>query len=216
MPDVILKNLPFLLHGLWLTVELSAWSIVLGTLLGLLVGTIRFVRVPVLNVLAAIYVEFIRGTPLLVVLFITYFALPALFGYRTTAYRAAIFGFVLFIAAYLAEDFRAGLRTVRPTLIQAGLATGLTRWQVLRHIILPQAIRRVLPSLFNQYVRLIKFTSVASVIGVTELTGAGLLINARDFHPVKILATIAIVYLVVCSALSLAGRALYAQFGVRT
>ena len=216
MPDVLLKNLPFLLHGLWLTVELSAWSIVLGTLLGLLVGTIRFVRVPVLNVLAAIYVEFIRGTPLLVVLFITYFALPALFGYRTTAYRAAIFGFVLFIAAYLAEDFRAGLRAVRPTLIQAGLATGLTRWQVLRHIILPQAIRRVLPSLFNQYVRLIKFTSVASVIGVTELTGAGLLINARDFHPVKILATIAIVYLVVCSALSLAGRALYAQFGVRT
>lgn len=216
MPDVILKNLPFLLHGLWLTVELSAWSIVLGTLLGLLVGTIRFVRVPVLNVLAAIYVEFIRGTPLLVVLFITYFALPALFGYRTTAYRAAIFGFVLFIAAYLAEDFRAGLRAVRPTLIQAGLATGLTRWQVLRHIILPQAVRRVLPSLFNQYVRLIKFTSVASVIGVTELTGAGLLINARDFHPVKILATIAIVYLVVCSALSLAGRALYAQFGVRT
>ena len=216
MPDVILKNLPFLLHGLWLTVELSVWSIVLGTLLGLLVGTIRFVRVPVLNVLAAIYVEFIRGTPLLVVLFITYFALPALFGYRTTAYRAAIFGFVLFIAAYLAEDFRAGLRAVRPTLIQAGLATGLTRWQVLRHIILPQAIRRVLPSLFNQYVRLIKFTSVASVIGVTELTGAGLLINARDFHPVTILATIAIVYLVVCSALSLAGRALYAQFGVRT
>ena len=216
MPDVILKNLPFLLHGLWLTVELSAWSIVLGTLLGLLVGTIRFVRVPVLNVLAAIYVEFIRSTPLLVVLFITYSALPALFGYRTTAYRAAIFGFVLFIAAYLAEDFRAGLRAVRPTLIQAGLATGLTRWQVLRHIILPQAIRRVLPSLFNQYVRLIKFTSVASVIGVTELTGAGLLINARDFHPVKILATIAIVYLVVCSALSLAGRALYAQFGVRT
>ena len=216
MPDVILKNLPFLLHGLWLTVELSVWSIVLGTLLGLLVGTIRFVRVPVLNVLGAIYVEFIRGTPLLVVLFITYFALPALFGYRTTAYRAANFGFVLFIAAYLAEDFRAGLRAVRPTLIQAGLATGLTRWQVLRHIILPQAVRRVLPSLFNQYVRLIKFTSVASVIGVTELTGAGLLINARDFHPVTILATIAIVYLVVCSALSLAGRALYAQFGVRT
>ena len=216
MPDVILKNLPFLLHGLWLTVELSAWSIVLGTLLGLLVGTIRFVRVPVLNVLAAIYVEFIRGTPLLVVLFITYFALPALFGYRTTAYRAAVFGFVLFIAAYLAEDFRAGLRAVRPTLIQAGLATGLTRWQVLRHIILPQAIRRVLPSLFNQYVRLVKFTSVASVIGVTELTGAGLLVNARDFHPVTILAAIAIVYLVVCSALSVAGRALYAQFGVRT
>jgi len=86
MPDVIIKNLPFLLHGLWLTVDLSVWSIVLGTLLGLAVGTVRFVRVPVLNTLAAVYVEFIRGTPLLVVLFISYFALPALFGYRTTAY----------------------------------------------------------------------------------------------------------------------------------
>jgi His/Glu/Gln/Arg/opine family amino acid ABC transporter permease subunit len=216
MPDVILKNLPFLLHGLTLTLDLSVWSIMFGTLLGLVVGTVRFVRLPLLNTLALVYVEFIRGTPLLVVLFITYFALPALLGYRTTGYRAAIFGFVLFIGAYLAEDFRSGLRAVRPTLIQAGLATGLTRWQVLRLIILPQAIRRVLPSLFNQYVRLIKFTSVASVIGVTELTGAGLLVNAREFHPVTILAAIAIVYLVVCSALSLAGRALYAHFAVRT
>jgi His/Glu/Gln/Arg/opine family amino acid ABC transporter permease subunit len=216
MPDVILKNLPFLLHGLWMTLDLSVWSIALGTLLGLFVGIVRFVRLPILNTLALVYVEFIRGTPLLVVLFITYFALPALFGYRTTAYRAAIFGFVLFIGAYLAEDFRAGLRAIRPTLIQAALATGLTRWQVLQHIILPQAVRRVLPSLFNQYVRLVKFTSVASVIGVTELTGAGLLVNAREFHPVTILATIAIVYLVLCSALSLAGRALYAHLAVRT
>jgi len=216
MPDVILKNLPFLLQGLWLTLTLSVWSIALGTALGLVVGTVRFVRLPVLNAAALVYVEFIRGTPLLVVLFITYFALPALFGYHTTAYRAAVLGFVLFIGAYLAEDFRSGLRAVRPTLIQAGLATGLTRWQVLRFIILPQAIRRVLPSLFNQYVRLIKFTSVASVIGVTELTGAGLLVNAREFQPVTILASIAVVYLVVCMLLSLAGRALYARFAVRT
>jgi His/Glu/Gln/Arg/opine family amino acid ABC transporter permease subunit len=130
MPDVIVKNLPFLLHGLTLTLDLSVWSIMLGTLLGLVVGTVRFVRLPLLNTLALVYVEFVRGTPLLVVLFITYFALPALLGYRTTGYRAAIFGFVLFIGAYLAEDFRSGLRAVRPTLIQAGLATGLTRWQV--------------------------------------------------------------------------------------
>jgi len=216
MPDVILKNLPFLLHGLWMTLNLSVWSIVLGTLLGLVVGLVRFVRLPVLNTLALVYIEFIRGTPLLVVLFITYFALPALFDYHTTAYRAAIFGFVMFIGAYLAEDFRSGLRAIRPTLIQAGLATGLTRWQVLRYIILPQAVRRVVPSLFNQYVRLVKFTSVASVIGVTELTGAGLLVNAREFHPVTILATLAIVYLLLCSVLSLAGRTLYARFAVRT
>jgi His/Glu/Gln/Arg/opine family amino acid ABC transporter permease subunit len=216
MPDVILKNLPFLLHGLWVTIDLSIWTIVFGTILGLAVGIVRFVRVPVLNTVALLYVEFIRGTPLLVVLFIAYFALPALLGYHTTAYRAAILGFVLFTGAYLAEDFRSGLRAVRPTLIQAGLATGLTRWQVLRLIIVPQAIRRVVPSLFNQYVRLVKFTSVASVIGVTEMTGAGLLVNAREFHPVTILATIALVYLVMCFLLSLAGRALHARFAVRT
>jgi His/Glu/Gln/Arg/opine family amino acid ABC transporter permease subunit len=216
MPDVILKNLPFLLHGLWVTVELSVWSIVLGTVVGLAVGTVRFVRVPVLNAICFLYVEFIRGTPLLVVLLITYFAFPALFGYRATAYGAAILGFILFIGAYLAEDFRSGLRAVRPSLIQAALATGLTRWQVLRLIVVPQAVRRVVPSLFNQYVRLIKFTSVASVIGVTEMTGAGLLVNAREFRPATILATIALVYLLLCVLLSFLGRALYARFAVRT
>jgi His/Glu/Gln/Arg/opine family amino acid ABC transporter permease subunit len=216
MPDVIVRNLPFLLHGLWTTVELSVWTIVGGTLLGAALGILRFVRVPLLGTLSMLFVEFIRGTPLLVVLLITYFALPALFGYKTTAYNAALLGFILFIGAYIAEDFRSGLRSIRPTLIQAGLATGLTRWQVLRFIIAPQAIRIVIPPLFNQYVRLLKFTSVASIIGVTELTGAALLVNAREFHPVTLLSTVAITYLVLCYVLSLLGRVLYAQLAVRT
>ncbi len=216
MPDVILQNLPFLLHGLWTTIDLSLWTILGGTLLGAALGTIRFVRAPVLGTLSMLFIEFIRGTPLLVVLLITYFALPALLGYRTTAYKAALLGFVLFIGAYLAEDFRSGLRSVRPSLIQAALATGLNRWQVLRLIVAPQAMRSVIPSVFNQYVRLLKFTSVASIIGVTELTGAALLVNARQFHPIAILTTIAITYLVLCYGLSLVGRALYAHFGVKT
>ncbi len=216
MPDVIIQNLPYLLRGLWTTIDLSLWTILGGTILGLVVGTIRFVRIPVLGTLCMLFIEFIRGTPLLVVLLITYFALPALLGYHTTAYKAALVGFVLFIGAYLAEDFRSGLRSVRPSLIQAGLATGLNRWQVLRFIVVPQAIRSVTPAVFNQYVRLVKFTSVASIIGVTELTGAGLLVNARQFHPVTILATIAVTYFVLCYALSLIGRALYARFAVKT
>ncbi|MFA6267340.1 MAG: amino acid ABC transporter permease [Pseudolabrys sp.] len=216
MPDVILKNLPFLLKGLWTTVELTLWTIIFGTILGAVLGTARFVRIPVLGVLSTVFVEFIRGTPLLVVLLMTYFALPALLGYKASAYGAALLGFVLFIGAYIAEDFRSGLRSVRPSLIQAALATGLTRWQVLRFIIVPQAIRSTIPSVFNQYVRLLKFTSVASIIGVTELTGAALLVNARDFHPVTLLATVAVTYLVLCYALSLVGRALYARLVVKT
>jgi His/Glu/Gln/Arg/opine family amino acid ABC transporter permease subunit len=215
MLEVIVQNLPFLLQGLWTTIDLSLWSILGGTALGILLATIRFVRVPVLGTLCMLFIEFIRGTPLLVVLLITYFALPALFGYKTTAYSAALLGFVLFIGAYLAEDFRAGLRSVRPSLIQAGLATGLNRWQVLRFIIAPQAVRSVIPPVFNQYIRLIKFTSVASIIGVTDLTGAALLVNARQFYPITILTTIALTYFVLCYVLSLIGRALYTHYAVK-
>ncbi|MGB7259212.1 MAG: amino acid ABC transporter permease [Pseudolabrys sp.] len=215
MPDVIVKNLPFLLHGLLLTVELSLWTIIGGTILGLIVGTLRYLRIPLLSQLAVVYIEFIRGTPLLVVLFMTYFGFPALFGYKTDAYHAALSGFILFIGAYLAEDFRSGLRSVGAGMVQAALATGLTRWQVVRLIVLPQAIRRVIPALFNQYVRLFKFTSVASVIGVTELTGAALLVNARDFHPGIIIVALALTYLVLCYGLSVIGRLLYARFAVK-
>ena len=216
MPEVIAQNLPFLLEGLLATTQLAAIGIVGGTLLGLLLGTIRHVQIPVLSRLATVYIEVLRGIPLLIVLFICFFALPALLGYRTTAFGAAALGFVVFIAAYLAEDFRSGLRSVRPALAQAGLASGLTPIQVFRLIVLPQAIRRVIPTFFNQYVRLFKFTSVASVIGVREITGSSLLVNAREFQPVVILATVALSYLVICSAISLVGRILYARLAVRT
>jgi His/Glu/Gln/Arg/opine family amino acid ABC transporter permease subunit len=215
MPEVIVRNLPFLLDGLRITAELAVLTALGGTLLGLAIGIVRYLRIPVLGRLCGFYVALIQGTPLLVVLFICYFAIPALLSYQTTAYRAALLGFILFIAAYLAEDFRAGLNSVRPSLINAGLATGLTRWQVLRLVVLPQAVRRVIPTLFNQYVRLFKFTSVASVIGVTEFTGRALLVNGREFAPVTILLAVAFTYLVLCFAISLAGRLLFSRLAVR-
>jgi His/Glu/Gln/Arg/opine family amino acid ABC transporter permease subunit len=216
MPDVILKNLPFLLSGLRLTVEIAFWSILGGTILGLAIGIVRYLRTPVLAQLFALYVGFVRGTPLLVMVFICYFGLPALLAYKTSAYAAAIVGFILFIAAYLAEDIRAGLRSVRPGLVQAALATGLTRLQVVRLIVVPIAVRNVIPTLFNQYVRLFKFTSVASVIGVNELTGSAMLVNGREFAPITIIGFIALTYLVLCLAISSVGRALYARLAVKT
>jgi len=216
MPDVILKNLPFLLTGLRLTVEIAFWSILGGTILGLAIGIVRYLRTPVLAQLFALYVGFVRGTPLLVMVFICYFGLPALLAYKTSAYAAAIVGFILFIAAYLAEDIRAGLRSVRPGLVQAALATGLTRLQVVRLVVVPIAVRNVIPTLFNQYVRLFKFTSVASVIGVNELTGSAMLVNGREFAPITIIGFIALTYLVLCLAISSVGRALYARLAVKT
>jgi His/Glu/Gln/Arg/opine family amino acid ABC transporter permease subunit len=214
MPEVIIKNLPFMLQGLLTSLEISAMVAVGGTLVGLIVAIVLYSRVPLLSMIARIYVEFIRGTPLLVVLFIAFFGLPALFGYQTTAYKATIVAFILFIGAYLAEDIRGGLLTVNPTLTQAALATGLTRGQALRFFVVPLAVRRIIPTLFNQYVRLFKFTSVASVIGVSEFTGNAMLVNAREFQPVTILVFVALTYLVICLILSGIGRWLHARLTV--
>jgi His/Glu/Gln/Arg/opine family amino acid ABC transporter permease subunit len=214
MPEVIVKNLPFMLRGLLTSLQISATVALGGTLLGLAVAIVLYSRVPLLSAVARVYIEFIRGTPLLVVLFIAFFGLPALFGYQTTAYEASIVAFILFIGAYLAEDIRAGLLTVKPTLSQAALATGLTRGQALRFVVVPLAVRRIIPTLFNQYVRLFKFTSLASVIGVSEFTGNAMLINAREFQPVTILAFVALTYLVICLILSGIGRWLHARLSV--
>jgi His/Glu/Gln/Arg/opine family amino acid ABC transporter permease subunit len=216
MPEVILVNLPFLLAGLRLTAEIALLSIAGGTALGLVIGIVRHLRIPVLAQVFEAYIVFVRGTPLLVVLFICYFALPALLGYKISAYWAATLGFVLFIGAYLAEDVRTGLRSVPQGLVQAALATGLTRAKVMRLIVVPIALRNVIPNLFNQYVRLFKFTSVSSVIGVNEFTGSAMLVNGREFAPITIIGFIALTYLVLCFAISAIGRLLYARLAVRS
>jgi His/Glu/Gln/Arg/opine family amino acid ABC transporter permease subunit len=199
-----------------MTAELALVSAAGGTVLGLAVATARHLRVPLLSPMLRVYIELVRGTPLLVVLFICYFAIPALLGYRATAFGAACLGFILFIGAYIAEDIRAGLASVPQGIVDAGLASGLRPIQVLRLIVLPQGLRRVIPVLFSQYVRLFKFTSVASVIGVREMTGGAMLINAREFAPITILIAIAASYLVICSAISLGGRLLYQRLAVQS
>jgi His/Glu/Gln/Arg/opine family amino acid ABC transporter permease subunit len=216
MHDVILANRDFLAAGLLATLQISAVSIVLGTLLGASVALLRYMRIPFAARLCALYTGLIQGAPLLVVLLFCYFALPALFGYKTTAYWATVLSFSIFIGAYLAEDIRAGLQSVSPKLIQAALASGLSRPQVLRLVVLPIGVRSVIPPMIGQYVRLIKFTSVASIISVQELTGNALLVNARVFEPATILTFVAIVYLLVCQAVSLFGRWLDARFAIRT
>lgn len=214
--QVITGNLPFLLRGLGVTLQTAALVILGGSLLGIATGILRTSPIRVARGLAATYIEIIRGTPLLVVLFVVYFALPPVLRYKFSAYQAAVLGFILFIAAYIAEDYRSGLAAVPRGHIEAGLASGLTRLQVLWHIVLPQAIRRMIPTLFNQFVRLLKFTSVASVIGVMELTGTALAINARVFRPFEIILTLATTYFAVCYLLSLVGRWLNVRYAIHS
>jgi His/Glu/Gln/Arg/opine family amino acid ABC transporter permease subunit len=212
--EVVWNNLPYLLQGLAVTLKTAGLVIIGGTLLGIGLGIARNAKSRFLRLPAAIYIEFIRGTPLLVVLFIVYFAIPALTGHRFTAYEASVIGFIAFIMAYIAEDYRSGLTSVPRGLSEAGLASGLTPTQVLFLIVLPLAVRRMIPTLFGQFVRLLKFTSVASVIGVTELTGAALTVNAREFHPIEIILFLGVAYFLLCTLLSSLGRWLNRRYAV--
>ena len=215
MPDVVLRNLPFLLGGLGNTLAIAAVTALAGTALALVLAATRQGGVPVLAPLCAVYIGLIQGTPLLVVLLFCYVALPALFGYRTGGTAACTLGFTLFLAAYCAEDMRAGMRAVPLALKEAGAALGLSRLQVARLITVPIAARAALPPIIGQYVRMVKYTSVASVIGVPEITGRALLLNARIFQPLPILAITAVAYFAICLTLSLAARRMQARFPVR-
>ncbi|MGD8211669.1 MAG: amino acid ABC transporter permease [Desulfobacterales bacterium] len=208
----IWDNLPYLLKGLFLTLKMSLIIIIVGAFFGILIGIMRNSKSKALKMLALIYIEIIRGTPLLVVLFVVYFGVPLLIGKNLSAAIAAIIGFIIFIGAYIAEDVRSGLNSIPKGQLEAGFASGLNNRQVLFCIILPQAIRRMIPTFFNQFVRLTKFTSVASIIGVIELTGATNIINAREFIPIEIYTTLAIVYFMVCYSLSCIGRFLNKSF----
>jgi len=213
---VIPRNLPYLLGGLGVTLDTALLVILGGTAFGLGLGILRTGRPGAVRLLAAGYIEIIRGTPLLVVLFFVYFGLPPVIGYRLSAYEAAVIGFILFIGAYIAEDYRSGLGAVPQQQREGALALGLTPRQAMRHVVLPQAVRQMIPALFNQFVRLVKFTSVAAVIGVTELTGAALAVNAREFQPVPIITTLAASYFVLCALLSLVGRWLNRRYAIQT
>jgi len=214
--QIICENFPYLFQGLLLTLKISILVICGGAIFGILLGVLRSSPIRLLRWLSIIYIEYIRGTPLLVVLFVVYFGLPPITGIRFPAYQAVIIGFIIFISAYIAEDVRSGLNSVPKGQIEAGLACGLHPAQVLLHIVLPQAIRRMIPTFFNQFVRLTKFTSVASIIGVIELTGAAGIINAREFIPLETYSIVALTYFVLCYSLSMLGRYLNRRLAIKT
>jgi len=142
----------------------------------------------------------------LIVLLVCYVAVPGAIGIRASAQAASVVGFSLFLATYCAEDMRAGRLAV--PLIEAAQALGLARGPVFRRVVLPLAARVALPALIGQYVRMLRYTSVASVIGVADLTGTALLVNARIFQPVKLIGGTAAVYFLLYLSLSMTGRAL--------
>lgn len=200
--ELIEKALPILLLGAGVTIEITAVSVFIGFCIGLFVGIARICKVKVLRILAAIYADCIRGTPLLVQIFLIYFALPILTGQRVEPFVAAVAACGINSGAYVSEIFRAGIQAIDVGQMEAGRSLGLSWWQTMYYVILPQAVRNILPPLGNEFIAMLKDSSLISVIGFEELTRRGQLIIAQTYGSFEIWSTVAILYLIMTLAIS--------------
>jgi len=176
------------------TLRLAVPAIVLGFILGILVGLARLSRRRWLNLPATIYVEVFRGVPLVMVIFWFWFIVPTLAGKALPEYSVALTAFIVFEAAYLAEIVRAGIQSVPRGQVEAATATGLTGARTMCHVVLPQALRNMIPALVTQFIVLLKDTSLASIIGYVDLTKAAQIVNNREIRPFELYLFIAVIY----------------------
>lgn len=200
--DLMINSLPLLIVGAGITVQITAISVGLGLVIGMFVGIARICHVKVLRALAAVYIDFLRGTPLLVQIFLIYFALPMVVGQRVDPFIAAITACGINSGAYIAEIFRAGIQAIDEGQMEAGRSLGMTWVQTMRYIIVPQAFKNIVPPLGNEFIALLKDSSLVSVIGFEELTRRGQLIIARTYGSLEIWITVALIYLVMTLTIS--------------
>jgi His/Glu/Gln/Arg/opine family amino acid ABC transporter permease subunit len=198
---LIVESIPFLVKGAVYTVQVSVLAIVFGLVLGWMLGLVAVSGVRWLRAIAWCYVQFIRGTPLLVQIFLIYFGLPAL-GINIPAYWSGVIALGLNSAGFQAEIVRAGIESIDRGQAEAARSIGMSGVQTLLFILVPQTIRRVIPPLTNELITLTKSSSLLSAIAVLELTHAGQAIIARTFAPFEIYAAVAVFYLILIAALS--------------
>ena len=200
--EIITSSLPLLLAGAGITIEITVLSVGFGLLIGTIIGVCRICNSKLLRSLAAIYVDFIRGTPLLVQIFLVYFALPVIIGTRVEPFIAAIAACSINSGAYVAEIFRGGIQSIDLGQMEAGRSLGLTWLQTMRFVILPQAFKRIIPPLGNEFIAMLKDSSLVSVIGFEELTRRGQLIFARTYASFEIWLAVAFIYLIMTFTIS--------------
>ena len=194
--SLISNSIPLLIKGAGVTLEITALAVGFGLLVGLCLGLGQLSKSRILRWPCKIYVDVIRGTPLLVQIFIIYSALPNIIGHRIDPFVAAVTACSLNSGAYVAEIFRAGIQSISLDQMRAGLSLGMTTAQTMRYIILPQAIKRIIPPLGNEFIAMLKDSSLVSVIGFEELTRSGQLIIAETYATMEIWTVVAILYLV--------------------
>ncbi len=199
--QLIQESIPTLLQGLLVTIEISSIGCLIGFSLGTLLAVIGASNIPLLNFFVTIYITIIRGTPMLIQIFFAFYLLPQL-GITLPPIWAAIIAIGLNSAAYISQVIKSGIASVSKGQIEAAQVLGFSKIQTARYIILPQAIRVVLPALGNEFITLIKDSSLASIIGVAELTRQGQFIISRTLDVATIFSAVAFLYLVLTSLVS--------------
>ena len=190
------------------TLRLAIPAILLGFVLGIFIGLARLSGTRWIRVPATVYVEFFRGVPLVMVIFWIWFIIPQLLRLPIPEYGVALTAFVIFEAAYFGEIVRAGVQSVPRGQVEAATALGLTSTKTMTWVVLPQALRNMVPSLVTQMIVLFKDTSLASIIGYVDLTKAAQIVNNREIKPFELYLFIALVYWLCTYSMSVMARRL--------
>jgi polar amino acid transport system substrate-binding protein len=202
--EILSENRDALLNGAFVTLELALLSFAAGLIVGIVLGIAASSPNPVLRVIVKLYVNIIRGIPLLVLAFFIFFGLPQLTGSAMSEFNAGVLALALNAGAYLTEIVRGGIQAVPKGQSEASVALGMPYFQTMFKVILPQAIRIMIPSFINQFVISLKDTTIISAIGLTELLLAGRKIVGRTFESFQVYFIIALIYLVIITALTYA------------
>ena len=199
---IIMKYIPMLLDGVKWTIILTLLAVSFGVLLGLITALMRMSRFKVISFIATCYIEVVRGTPIMVQLFLIYFGLPQVLGFNIPELISAVIALAFNSGAYVAEIIRAGIQAVDRGQTEASYSLGMNNTMTMRYIIIPQAIKNILPALVNEFITLIKESSVVSVIGLTELTRKATIISSITYKPFEPLIIIAGIYFIMTFSLS--------------
>lgn len=203
------ESFPSLISGLGVTIEITLIALVIALFLGLTFGMMAISNNVVLNTVSRIYVDIIRGTPLIVQAFFIYFGLPnVLDNFKIDAFAAGVIAISVNAGAYMVEIFRGGILAVDKGQMEAARSLGLSYGKAMLKIVLPQAVRKMVPAFINQFIISLKDTSILTVIGIRELTQSGEIIIANNYKAFETWAMVGIMYFVIITILSYAARGL--------
>jgi glutamate/aspartate transport system permease protein len=199
---ILWANASFLWNGMLLTMQLTAFAVTGGLLFGVILAVLRLSRIRPLAWLVEGYVNFLRSMPLILVIFWFYTLVPKFIGRPVSGFYSVLIAFVMFEAAYYSEIVRAGISSVRRGQIAAAMALGLTNLQAMRYVILPQAVRNMVPVLLTQSIVMLQDTSLVYVVGLRDFLTSADIVASRDNRPTELYMFVALVFLVVCFSAS--------------